>query len=142
MDRAPEPTSTPDKTFERRLQNEPESGRFAERRSWMDRTRDEVASWLGNVDALRRRQRDETVGDHTGQGPSTAIDVDARIVDEISRRMTEDSALDASRVRVSCTDGVVRLNGEVTTTADRGRAEHLAAAVGGVREVRNDLLVA
>ena len=131
-----------DPGYARRLRNEPDSGRFVEPRSWLERTSDEVASWFGNVDAMRRRQRDEAVGDHRGLGPKNKIDDDARIVDEVSRHMTADVLLDASRVVVLCEAGVVTLNGDVTTGADRMRAEHLAAAVSGVAEVRNNLLVA
>ncbi len=131
-----------DEHYERRLRNEPDSGRFAEPRSWWERTSDEVASWFGNVDAMRRRQRDQAVGDHTGEGPKANISEDARIVDEVGRRLTEDAALDASRVEVLCAEGVVTLNGEVTTSADSVRAEHLAAAVTGVTRVENLLTVA
>jgi osmotically-inducible protein OsmY len=133
---------TREQAYDQRLQREPESGRFAEPRSWWDRTADEVAAWFGDVDAMRRRKRDEAVGDHTGQGPASGLNEDARIVGAISRRMTNDSALDASRVVVRCHDGVVTLSGEVTTSADQAHAEHLAAAAPGVAGVRNELIVA
>jgi osmotically-inducible protein OsmY len=142
MDRQPTDPKVPDRKYERRLSNEPETGRFAEPRSWVSRTTDEVISWFGNVDALRRRQRDAAVGDHTGEGPKTNIDADARIVDQVSQHLTDDPTLNASKIEVLCRDGAVSLNGEVTTAADRLRAEHLAAAVSGVTEVRNELLVA
>lgn len=143
MDRDFQPRrESTDPGYERRLRNEPDSGRFAEPRSWLERTSDEVASWFGNVDAMRRRQRDEAVGDHRGLGPQSSINADTRIVDEISRHLTADPLLDASRMAVLCEEGVVTLNGDVTTSADRSRAEHLAAAVSGVAEVRNNLLVA
>jgi osmotically-inducible protein OsmY len=131
-----------DRDFERRLKAEPETGRFAEPRSWWNRTADEVSSWFGNTDAMRRRQRDEAVGDHAGKGPNTEITADTRIVDDVSRHLTADSALDASRMEVLCSAGVVTLNGEVITAADRSHAEHLAAAVSGVTSVQNNLLVA
>jgi osmotically-inducible protein OsmY len=142
MDRQPNRSADPlQRAYDQRLEREPESGRFAEPRSWWDRTADEVAAWFGNVDAMRRRQRDEAAGDHTGQGPASGLDEDARIVDAISRRMTNDAALDASRVRVACHAGAVTLTGAVTTSADRDHAGHLAAAAPGVSEVRNDLIV-
>ena len=143
MDRqASQPAKPDDLAYESELKREPESGRFSESRSWWDRTSDEVAAWFGNVDALRRRQRDVAVGDHAGQGPSATIDEDMRITDQISRRMTNDPNLDASRVAVSCRDRVVTLTGEVLTDADRRLAEHLAAAAPGALEVRNSLVVA
>lgn len=131
----------PDKAYEKRLNAEPETGRFAEPRSWWDRTSDEVASWFGNIDAMRRRQRDEAVGDHAGVGPRTAVDPDKVILDEVTRRFTEDRLLDASRIEIACLGRVVALDGEVTTDADRTRAEHLAGAVEGVIEVQNKLAV-
>jgi osmotically-inducible protein OsmY len=82
------------------------------------------------------------VGDHTGQGPKTDIDTDARIVEQVSQHLTADPALNASRIEVLCLDAVVTLDGEVITSADRNLAEHLAAAVSGVTRVRNNLLVA
>jgi len=143
MDRqASQPAKPAELAYETQLKREPESGRFAEPRSWWDRTSDEVAAWFGNVDALRRRQRDVAVGDHAGQGPKFTHDEDARIVDQIGRRMTNDPNLDASRVTVTCHDRVVSLTGEVLTEADRHHAEHLAAAAPGALEVRNSLIVA
>lgn len=143
MDNQPaERQSAPDRSYERRLNNEPESGRFAVSRSWWDRTSDEITSWFGNVDALRRRQRDLAVGDHTGEGPKSEITSDAAIVEQISQRLTEDAMLNASKVEVLCLSGTVTLNGEVTTSADKLRAEHLAGAVAGVAQVQNNLLVA
>ena len=59
-----------------RRENELETGRYAEPRSWMDRTKDEIAAWFGSTDAMRRRQWDEAAGDHTGEGPVRQLDAD------------------------------------------------------------------
>ena len=123
-------------------QDETEVGRYAERRNWMDRTTDEVASWFGNTAAMRRRQWDEASGDHTGQGPARHVDDDTRIVDELNRRLTADSQLDASNIQTSARDGVVTLDGSVTTSAGAQRAEGLAVDVKGVSQVINNLVVA
>ncbi|MGA0599494.1 BON domain-containing protein [Caulobacter sp. KR2-114] len=131
-----------DRAFKQRLQQDPDSGRFTEPRSWWARTSDEVAAWFGNPDALRRRQRDEAVGDHSGKGPAATIDEDERIVAEVSRQLTNDRMLDASRVAVACKDRAVMLTGEVTTSADSARAESIAAACGGVDSVENRLTIA
>jgi osmotically-inducible protein OsmY len=139
-----QPTERPnitDQAFERRLADEPESGRFVEPRSWLNQTTDEVSSWFGNVDAMRRRQRDKAVGDHSGEGPKSETNPDARIADQVSQHLTADHELDASRVDIACEAGVVTLNGEVTTLADKNRAQHLAAAVSGVVRVQDNLLV-
>ena len=113
-----------------------------EPRNLMDRAKDEVSSWFGDADAGARRQRDEAVGDHTGKGPESHLDPDARIVDDISRVLTEDASLDATRINVESHDGLVTLKGEVTTSAQRAHAEELAAKVAGVQRVENRLLVA
>ena len=133
---------TIDPAYERRLENEPESGRYTRRRGWLDRTTDEVSAWFGNQDALRRRQRDEAVGDHTGKGPKTSLDPDTLILEQVNQQLTVDPDLDASNVEVAVHAGVVTLDGAVITSADKRRAEYLAAAVTGVSKVRNDLLVA
>jgi osmotically-inducible protein OsmY len=130
-----------DREFRRRLNEEPETGRFAEPRSWLARTTDEVAAWFGNTDALRRRQRDEAVGDHRGLGPKTQIDDDTRILEEVSRQLTLDRMLNASRVQITVEARVVTLTGEVTTSADKLRAEHIASTVAGVTSVDDRLIV-
>lgn len=120
----------------------PVAGHFAEPRSWMARTKDEIASWFGDTGAMRRRQWDEAAGDHSGQGPVREVDADTRIIDVLNQRLTVDRDLDASRVRASALDGVVTLDGAVTTLASAQRAEGLAAAVHGVKQVVNNLIVA
>ena len=122
--------------------SKPDAGRFAERRSWWDRTTDEVAAWFGNPGALRRRQWDEAAGDHRGEGPVSQVDDDTRIVDELNKRLTDDPELNASHIVATSQDGLVTLSGAVTTNADRSRAEGLASAVKGVRQVKNNLTVA
>lgn len=119
-----------------------EPGRPDEPRSWMARTRDEVASWLGSTSAMRRRQWDEAAGDHTGQGPTRDMDDDTRIVDELNQRLTVDRSLDASGVKASAQDGVVTLDGVVPTLASAQRAEGVAMAIHGVKRVDNKLVVA
>jgi len=117
------------------------SGRFAEPRSWWERTRDEVSAWFGDRDALRRRQWDEAAGDHAGQGPRPTLDGDQRILDDVTRALTDDTAVDASRVDVAVLAGRVTLTGSVLTLADKHRAEDLASGVLGVSQVINRLTV-
>jgi len=122
--------------------DQPGAGHPAERRSWLDRTTDEVASWFGNTAAMRRRQWDEAAGDHGGEGPALNVDADARIVEDLNHRLTADRELDASNVRVACDEGLVTLDGSVTTSAGAQRAENLAITAKGVRQVINNLIVA
>jgi osmotically-inducible protein OsmY len=113
-----------------------------ESRPLVERAKDEVASWFGDANAASRRQRDEAVGDHSGKGPQSDLDPDARIVDDISQRLRDDADIDASRVEVASHSGAVTLNGQVTTSAQRAKAEDVAHAVAGVTQVENRLLVA
>jgi osmotically-inducible protein OsmY len=110
-------------------------------RNALERTKDEVQAWFGNANAAARRQRDQAVGDHTGKGPEDDLDPDARIMADISQRLTEDPDTDASRVKVASREGLVTLTGEVSTAAQRARAEQLAGAVAGVQLVENRLQV-
>ncbi|HUZ12144.1 MAG TPA: BON domain-containing protein [Caulobacteraceae bacterium] len=116
-------------------------GRFAERRSWWNRTGDEVSAWFGDRDALRRRQWDEAVGDHRGKGPKDYVRTDARILDEINERLTDDPDLDASNIEVAVASGEATLEGQVTTKADKRLAEDIAESARGVVQVRNNLRV-
>ena len=119
---------------ENRIEEEP--------RPLVERAKDEVAAWFGNPEAAARRQRDEAVGDHSGQGPQSDLDEDARIVDEVSRKLTADPAVDASRIAVVAHDGVVVLSGQVLTIAHRLHAEEVAHTAAGVSQVENRLVVA
>lgn len=112
-------------------------------RDLLERAKDEVAAWFGNPEAASRRQQDQAVGDHAGKGPEDQnADPDARIVHQVSDRLTDDSAIDASRIQVTSAAGAVTLAGEVTTSAQRFHAEELAHGVPGVIQVENRLLVA
>jgi osmotically-inducible protein OsmY len=116
-------------------------GRYAEPRSWWARTSDEVESWFGNREALRRRQWDEAAGDHRGKGPKAYRRPDDRILDEVSDRMSDDPDLDASGIEVVVAECEVTLNGWVPVRADKRLAEDLAASVRGVTNVQNNLRI-
>jgi osmotically-inducible protein OsmY len=119
----------------------PDSSTHSEQRPLADRAKDEVSAWFGNAEAASRRQRDTAVGDHSGKGPESHLDPDARIVDEVSKRLSADADIDASRIEVASHDGAVTLYGEVATSATRAHAEEMAH-VAGVSRVENRLLVA
>ncbi len=110
-------------------------------RSLLERTKDEVQAWFGDAEAGGRRQRDLATGDHTGKGPESDLDPDARIIADVSQRLTDDTDIDASRVKVESHNGLVALSGEVTTAAQRARTGDLAGAVAGVQMVENRLQV-
>ncbi|WP_246338114.1 BON domain-containing protein [Azospirillum oleiclasticum] len=80
-------------------------------------------------------------GDHRGPGPRGHVRSDARVLDDLHDRLTEDPRLDAAGITVQGTGGDVALTGTVAER-DAGRiAEHIARSVSGVDHVRNDLRV-
>lgn len=113
-----------------------------EERSWFDRTRDEVSSWMGDRDALHRRQHDAAVrGEHSGRGPKGYRRSDERIREDVSDRLTDDSWLDAHGVEVAVSNADVTLSGTVRSREDKKRAEALAESVSGVGNVQNNLRI-
>jgi len=111
-------------------------------RGWWDRTTDEVSSWFGDEDAARRREQDHfREGSHRGKGPKGYQRSDDRIKDDINDRLSDDPFVDASEVDVSVQNGEVTLTGTVRSRSDKRRAEDLADAVSGVRNVEVRLRV-
>lgn len=109
-------------------------------RGWWDRASDEVSSWLGDEDAQRRREMDERRS-HRGRGPKGYKRSDARILEDVSDRLTDDHWLDASDIEVRVKDGEVTLSGTVDSRASKYRAEMIADSCSGVSEVQNHLRV-
>jgi hypothetical protein len=108
-------------------------------RDWWDRARDEVASWVGDRRAEQRRRWDRVRGEHRGHGPRGYRRSDERIREDVNDRLTDDSWLDASDIEVAVHDGEVTLTGNVSSRADKRRAEDLADDVSGVVHVQNNL---
>ncbi len=108
-----------------------------EGRDFWDRASDEVSSWFGDEDAERRRERDR----HRGKGPKGYRRSDERILDDVSDRMMDDGALDASDIDVTVSDGEVTLTGFVTDRFEKRRAEDCADSVSGVRHTQNNLRI-
>lgn len=80
-------------------------------------------------------------GPHRGRGPKGYRRADARVLEDVGDRLSEDPGLDASGIDLAVADGEVTLGGVVADRAARRRAEDLAAAVPGVRQVLNHLRV-
>lgn len=114
------------------------SQRHEEERTWFDRARDEVSSWMGDQDALHRREAD---GAHRGRGPKGYRRSDERIREDVSDRLTDDSWLNASDIEVAVSSGDVTLTGSVRSREDKKRAEALAESVTGVDNVQNNLRI-
>jgi hypothetical protein len=80
-------------------------------------------------------------GSHRGRGPRGYKRTDARIVEDVSDRLTEDSHVDATEIQVEAHEGEVTLTGNVDSRSARRRAEDIAEAVSGVTYVMNNLRV-
>lgn len=79
--------------------------------------------------------------DHRGRGPRDYVRSDERISDDIIDRLTDHEDIDASEILIMVENGVVTLTGNVPERHMKHRAEDIAAAARGVREVRNDIRV-
>lgn len=103
-----------------------ESGRQA--RQWQE--------FGGNTSQnLGERQR----GEHRGKGPKGYTRSDERIREDVCDCLSFDDELDASDITVTVKGGEVTLEGTVPDRHAKQRAEDLAEAVGGVRDVDNKL---
>ena len=102
-----------------------------ENRSWLERAGEKVSAFFGAEDE----------GRHRGRGPKGYRRSDDRIREDVSDRLTDDPWLDASSVEVEVNDCEVVLKGAVNSREDKRRAENLAEAISGVRNVQNHLRV-
>jgi osmotically-inducible protein OsmY len=60
---------------------------------------------------------------------------------DVERELEWDPSIDERRIAVSVVDGVVTLKGEVSSYAEKWRAERAVERVAGVRAIANDLVV-
>lgn len=66
---------------------------------------------------------------------------DTATTSEIKAKFLADDLVPSRNVKVTTTDGVVQLSGEVESQAQSERAESIAKAVDGVKSVKNDLQI-
>lgn len=111
------------------------SGEYEER-GLLERAGDHIAKWFGDEDAARRIEQD-----HRGRGPTGYTRSDARVLEDVCDRLTDDYQVDASNITVSVEQGEVTLNGTVDTRLAKRRAEDCAEAISGVKHVQNNLRV-
>lgn len=78
---------------------------------------------------------------YRGIGPSGYTRPDDRIREDISDALTEADDIDASGITVEVANGVATLGGRVAQRWMKHRAEDLADACTGVRDVRNEIQV-
>jgi osmotically-inducible protein OsmY len=117
-------------------------GRGRGDRGWWDRAADEVLSWFGDEEAVRRRRMDEgRESNFRGRGPKNYRRSDERIREDINDRLTDNDWIDASDVEVSVLVGEVTLSGTVDSRYAKRVAEDIADSVSGVTNVQNNLRV-
>ncbi|WP_262029422.1 BON domain-containing protein [Microvirga sp. Mcv34] len=115
---------------------------YNEDRGFFERAGDEVRSWFGDEDAERRRERDmREAGMHRGRGPKGYQRSDARIMEDVNDRLTEDPHIDASEIEVRVENREITLTGTVNSRFEKRHAEDLAESVSGVAHVQNNLRV-
>lgn len=78
---------------------------------------------------------------YQGRGPRNYTRSNERILEEVNERLTDDPWLDASDITVRCVDGRVQLEGHVRDRWMKHRAEDIADACMGVREIDNRLRI-
>jgi hypothetical protein len=78
---------------------------------------------------------------HRGRGPRSYLRSDERITEDLNERLTEDDHVDAGDISVNVKEGVATLSGTVEARWMKHRAEDIAEACSGVRDVRNELRV-
>lgn len=105
-------------------------------RGWFERAGDEVASWFGDENAARRRERD-----YRGHGPAGYTRSDERILEDVNDALTEDWGVDARKIQATVSSGDVTLDGTVPSRAQKRRAEDCVEDLSGVKNVQNNLRV-
>lgn len=78
---------------------------------------------------------------YRGLGPRNYTRSDERIREDLNERLTDAHDIDASGVSVEVSNGVVTLTGSVDERWMKHRAEDIADACSGVRDVRNQIQV-
>ncbi|HEY0660708.1 MAG TPA: BON domain-containing protein [Lysobacter sp.] len=76
-----------------------------------------------------------------GRGPKNYVRSDDRIIEDLNERLTDDNDLDATEISVRCSNGTVTLEGTVEQRWMKHRAEDIADACSGVKEVDNRIQV-
>lgn len=76
-----------------------------------------------------------------GQETLGAYVDDTAITTAVKARFVENTAVDAAAISVETLNGVVMLSGFAKSSTEKSTAESLAARVGGVKSVRNEIAV-
>jgi len=76
-----------------------------------------------------------------GQETVGAYIDDAGITTAVKARFIDDKSVDASSMKVETLNGTVMLSGFAKNSLEKATAGNLAAKVGGVKSVRNEIIV-
>ena len=117
---------------------------LSRRSHWRDADRDERSRrWTGvpGRDDGRPGAAAARGSGFRGRGPKNYTRADARIAEDLNERLTDDPELDAGDITVDVRDGVVVLGGRVDRRWMKHRAEDIADACGGVRDIENRIRV-
>ena len=115
---------------------------YNEERGFLERAGDELRSWFGDDGTEDRHGGGmRGTGGHRGRGPKGYQRSDARILEDVNERLTEDPHIDASEIEVTVADREVTLTGTVNSRFEKRHAEDLAEAVSGVAHVQNNLRI-
>lgn len=111
----------------------------------IDQTADDAGKKLGEVADKAGKQIGEAadrVGEKLGeQGAKTSMTIDdAEITAKVKASIFAEPGLRTLQISVDTVNGVVALSGSVDSLANRARANELAGAVAGVKEVVNKLV--
>lgn len=80
-------------------------------------------------------------GQFSGRGPKGYRRSDDRIQEDINERLTHDPDIDAWEIEVQVSNGEVTLTGTVDDRNAKRRAEDIAEAISGVKDVQNQIRV-
>lgn len=83
----------------------------------------------------------EPAGSYRGYGPRGYVRSDARILEDLCERLSDDPVVDARGIEVRCEAGRVILEGEVPGRWMKHRSEDIADSVSGVQDIENRLRV-
>ncbi|RDZ29703.1 BON domain-containing protein [Lysobacter silvisoli] len=92
-------------------------------------------------DDMPSTYREQGLRGNRGRGPRSYTRSDERIAEDLNERLTEDDLLDASDIEVRCSEGKIVLEGEVSDRWMKHRAEDIADACSGVKDVDNRIRV-
>ena len=89
-------------------------------------------------DASRTGQTARNEASQATTRTEKAVD-DASVTAKVKTTLLADNQVGGMKIDVDTNNGVVTLNGNVTSPAEKARAEQLAQSVDGVRSVKNNL---